>query len=196
MLGLIVADHCYRSYPDESEGWLSRARSSVVRTTALAEMAVELGLGELVLLGKGEAASGGREKPSILADTLEAVIGALYLDGGWPAASSFVLGLLGARIATLPTGVGEQDDKSRLQELSARTLADAPRYELDGSGPEHDKVFVATVFVGNRCLGRGRGRSKKQAEQAAARQAWRSLAADQREPEPDRTRDLSVENHG
>jgi len=194
VLGLVVAEHCYRTYPDETEGWLSRARASVVRATALAEMAQSLGLGELVLLGKGEDSSGGRTKPSILSDTLEAVIGALYLDGGWAVAERFVLGLLGDRIAALPSGEGDQDDKSRLQELAARVLAEVPRYELTATGPEHDKMFAASVWVGERKLGCGRGRSKKQAETVAANHGWRVLAHEC--GELDRTVETSGETHG
>src|SRR5205085_1893248 len=108
---------------------------SVVRATTLAEVAAELGLGDLVRLGKGEAASGGREKPSILADTLEAVIGAVYLDGGWPVARDFVLRLLSARIDVTPTSDGDQDDKSQLQELAARLGLEPPVYDLVGEGP-------------------------------------------------------------
>lgn len=177
MLGVVVADHAYRTFPDEGEGWLSRARAAVVRTTALAEMATELGLGDAVRLGKGEDGSGGREKPSILADTLEAVIGAVYLDGGWEPARAFVLGMLAGRMAALPAGQGDQDDKGRLQELLARRGDAPPRYELAGEGPEHDKTFRAVVRVAGEVVGEGSGRSKKQAEQMAARMAWSRLVA-------------------
>ncbi len=116
VLGLVVAEHVFAAYPDHDEGWLSRARSSVVRASALAEMAAELDLGSSMRLGKGEAASGGREKTSIPADALEAVIGALYLDGGWPAASALVVGLIEGRVAELPGGRGDKDHKSVLQD--------------------------------------------------------------------------------
>ncbi|CAN5577003.1 ribonuclease III [soil metagenome] len=175
VLGVIVAEHVYRSYPELSEGWLSRARSAVVRESALAEMAGELGVGPCLELGKGEDSSGGRAKPSILADAMEAVIGAVYLDGGYDPARTLVLDHLGHRIAALPGGFGEQDDKSRLQELAAGRGMEPPLYEFDESGPEHDKWFIATVVLGGRTLGRGEGPSKKQAEQAAARQAWERL---------------------
>ena len=175
MLGLVVTDHIYRAYPDLPEGELAKVRATVVSAAALAEVAAELELGEAVLLGKGEAQSGGSEKPSILADALEAVIGATYLDGGWDAAADLVIGLLGPRIAEAALGPGGQDYKTRLQELAARRFDGLPSYEVDDEGPDHAKRFVATVLVGGRRRGRGEGRSKKQAEQAAARDAWQEL---------------------
>ncbi len=150
-------------------------RASVVSAAALAEVADELALGESVLLGKGEDLSGGREKPSILADALEAVIGAVYLDGGWDAAQSLVFGLLGGRIADAATGPGGQDYKTRLQELAVRLADGVPVYELQDEGPDHAKRFHAVVRVGTQVFQGGEGRSKKQAEQAAARLAWEAL---------------------
>ncbi len=169
MLGLIVAEHVFTRYPDNDEGWLSRARSSVVRASALAEMASEAGVGEALLLGKGEASSGGREKPSILADAFEAVIGAVYLDGGWEAAKALVLRALGDRVAA------PLDDKSRLQEFATRRIAVRPHYLVQETGPEHDKQFRAQVFLDDRLWGEGDGRSKKQAELLAARAALARL---------------------
>jgi ribonuclease-3 len=128
-----------------------------------------------MLLGKGEAASGGREKPSILADALEAVIGALYLEGGWDAASDLVLRLLGDRIAEASEGPGGQDYKTRLQELVARHFPELPRYSITDDGPDHAKQFFAEVRVAGLLRGTGEGRSKKQAEAAAARDAWQQL---------------------
>jgi ribonuclease-3 len=177
VLGLVVTDHIFRTYPDLPEGELAKVRATVVSAAALAEVAVELDLGDALLLGKGEDASGGREKPSILADATEAVIGAVYLDGGWPAASDLVLGLLGDRIAEAAAGPGGQDYKTRLQELAARELESMPTYAVLDDGPDHAKRFYATVTVAGRELGAGEGRSKKQAEQAAARVAWESLRA-------------------
>ena len=177
VLGLVVTDHVFRSYPGLPEGELAKVRASVVSAAALADVAAELDLGGALLLGKGEDASGGREKPSILADALEAVIGAIYLDGGWEAAAEVVLGLLGDRIAAAAAGPGGQDYKTRLQELSARAFDDVPRYLVVDEGPDHAKRFFATVIVGGRPRGKGEGRSKKQAEQAAARCAWEALRA-------------------
>jgi ribonuclease III len=177
VLGLIVTDHIFRTYPALPEGELAKVRASVVSAAALAEVALEMDLGPALLLGKGEDASGGREKPSILADAVEAVIGAVYLDGGWDAAAELVLGLLGERIAEAAAGPGGQDYKTRLQELAARELETLPTYAVTDDGPDHAKRFFASVDVGGRAQGRGEGRSKKQAEQAAARQAWERLRA-------------------
>ena len=177
MLGLVVTDHLFRTYPDLPEGELAKVRASVVNAGVLAELAAELGLGAALLLGKGEDQSGGREKPSILADAMEAVIGAVYLDGGWAAAAGLVMGLLGERIAEAAAGPGGQDYKTRLQELAARRFDQLPRYQVADDGPDHAKRFFATVFVAGEAHGAGEGRSKKQAEQAAAREAWQSLTA-------------------
>jgi len=178
VLGLVVTDHIFRTYPDLPEGELAKVRASVVSAAALAEVAVELDLGSSLRLGKGEDASGGREKPSILADATEAVIGAVYLDGGWEAAADLVLRLLGDRIADAAAGPGGQDYKTRLQELSARAFEALPDYEVVDDGPDHAKRFFASVRVGEHRFGGGEGRSKKQAEQAVARIAWEALRPD------------------
>ncbi|MGH9157762.1 MAG: ribonuclease III [Acidimicrobiales bacterium] len=175
VLGLVVTDHLYRNY-ELPEGQLAKVRASVVNSAALAEVAAELGLGEALLLGRGEDASGGREKPSILADAMEAVIGAVYIDGGWQAAADLVLGLLGERVADAAAGPGGHDYKTRLQELAARAYDQLPRYHVIDEGPDHAKHFFAAVSVGGVERGRGHGRSKKQAEQSAARAAWETLA--------------------
>ena len=175
VLGLVVTDHIFRTYPDLPEGELAKVRAAVVSAAALAEVALELGLGPELRLGKGEDASGGREKPSILADATEAVIGAVYLDGGWEAASELILGLLGDRIADAAAGPGGQDYKTRLQELAARVYETLPEYDVLDEGPDHAKRFYAAVRVGDQRFGGGEGRSKKQAEQAAARLAWEAL---------------------
>ncbi|HVM51896.1 MAG TPA: ribonuclease III [Acidimicrobiales bacterium] len=177
VLGLVVTDHIFRTYPELPEGELAKVRATVVSAAALAEIAVELDLGDALLLGKGEDASGGREKPSILADATEAVIGAVYLDGGWGAAQSLVLELMGDRIAEAAAGPGGQDYKTRLQELAARELEALPAYSVTDDGPDHAKRFFATVTVQGVEYGAGEGRSKKQAEQAAARLAWEVLSA-------------------
>ena len=175
VLGLVVTDHIFRAYPDLPEGELAKVRASVVSAAALAEIALELGLGPTLKLGKGEDASGGREKPSILADATEAVFGAVYLDGGWDAASELILRLLGDRIADAAAGPGGQDYKTRLQELAARVYETLPDYEVVDDGPDHATRFYAAVRVGDRRFGGGEGRSKKQAEQAVARMAWEAL---------------------
>ena len=175
MLGLVVTDHLFRSFPGLAEGELAKVRASVVNAGVLADLAADLGIGAALALGKGEDASGGREKPSILSDAMEAVIGAVYLDGGWEAARQLVLNLLGERIAEAATGPGGQDYKTRLQELAAQRLDTIPRYEVREEGPDHAKRFYAVVYINDEECGSGQGRSKKQAEQAAAQKAWRSL---------------------
>jgi len=175
VLGLVVTDHLYRTYPDLPEGELAKVRASLVNSEALAEVASTLDLGNALLLGKGEAASGGREKPSILADAMEAVIGAVYIDGGWDAAVELIMRLLADRIEEAAAGPGGQDFKTRLQELAARRFDQLPRYDVIDEGPDHAKRFFATVFLDGSERGRGEGRSKKQAEQAAAKAAWKDL---------------------
>ncbi len=176
VLGLVVTDYLYRNYPDLPEGQLAQVRASVVNAEVLAEVAEEIDLGTALRLGKGEDASGGREKPSILSDAMEAVIGAVYIDGGWEAASELVMRLLGERIVEGAAGPGGHDFKTRLQELSARAYDELPRYHHVSEGPDHAKRFAATVSVNGDAVGHGEGRSKKQAEQAAARMAWERLS--------------------
>jgi ribonuclease-3 len=176
VLQLVVTNHIFNTYPELPEGELAKVRASVVSSAALAEVAADLELGDALLLGKGEDQSGGREKPSILADAMEAVIGAVYLDAGWDGAHEFVMRLLGERIAEAAAGPGGQDFKTRLQELAARSFDELPRYDVVDEGPDHAKRFFAAVSVAGQVRGRGEGRSKKQAEQAAARVAWQELS--------------------
>ena len=178
VLGLVVADHAYRTYSDLPEGELAKVRAAVVNAEVLAALAAELDLGAALRLGKGEEQSGGREKTSILADAMEAVIGAVYLDAGYRAAEELILNLLDERITEAAARPGGHDYKTRLQELAARRFEDLPRYDIVDEGPDHAKRFVATVFVSGEAHGRGEGRTKKAAEQAAARQAWDALHDD------------------
>ncbi len=178
VLGLVVTDHLFRTYPALPEGELAKVRASVVNSAALAEVAATLDIGDALLLGKGEGQSGGREKPSILADAMEAVIGAVYMDRGPDAAAELIMRLLGERIEEAAAGPGGQDYKTRLQELCARHFDQLPLYEVADEGPDHAKRFDAAVAVGGVVKGRGTGRSKKQAEQAAAREAWQRLSGD------------------
>lgn len=178
VLGLAAADHAYVAHPSLTEGELAKVRAGVVNAATLAELATELHLGEALRLGKGEEASGGRGKPSILADALEAVIGALYLDGGWPVAQSFVIGLLESRIAEAADLPGSRDHKTLLQELAVQRHGSLPSYEVHDIGPDHEKRFFASVRIDAAEAGRGEGRSKKEAEQAAAAAAWVALSAD------------------
>lgn len=182
VLGIVVTDHLYRTYPEMSEGELAKVRASVVNSAALAELAAELRIGDALLLGKGEDQSGGREKPSILADAMEALIGAVYLDKGWVASVHMVMHLMGDRIEMAAAGPGGQDYKTRLQELCARMFDQLPVYSVSDEGPDHAKEFQAVVHLRGHAQGSGRGRSKKQAEQAAARAAWESLRTEHDRP--------------
>lgn len=179
VLGFVVADLVYRRQHELDEGALTDVRKAVVNAVCLAEVAIELDLGDHLRLGKGEEASGGREKPSILADAMEAVLGAVYLDGGIEAASDLVDHLLGDRMqAAIDNGGRNQDHKSRLQELLAATSGTTARYLFEATGPDHARHFTATVSADNRDLGVGTGRSKKQAEQQAARAALATLESE------------------
>jgi ribonuclease-3 len=178
VLGLVVTDHLFRTYPTLPEGELAKVRASVVNSAALAEVAASLDIGDALLLGKGEGQSGGREKPSILGDAMEAVIGAVYMDRGWQAAEDLVMRLLGDRIEEAAAGPGGQDYKTRLQELCARRFDALPDYEVKDEGPDHAKRFDAVVRVAGIKRGTGHGRSKKQAEQGAARIAWEQLTGE------------------
>ena len=175
VLGLVVTVHIYDEYPELPEGELAKVRASVVNAEVLADLATRVQLGPALALGKGEDASGGRAKPSILADAMEAVIAAVYLDGGWGAAEDLVLRLLDDRIRVGAAGPGGEDFKTRLQELAAQRFDQLPRYHVRAEGPDHSKRFFATVRVAGVVRGEGEGRSKKQAEQAAARHAWQRL---------------------
>lgn len=175
VLGLVVTSHLYRVYADLPEGALAKVRASVVSSAALTELALEIDLGAHLLLGKGEVSTGGRDKPSILADAMEAVIGAVYLDGGLEPAGRLVLDRLTGAIDEAARGPGGQDFKTRLQELAARKFDHLPEYVLTDQGPDHAKEFHARVELGGKVLGDGVGRSKKQAQQAAARAAWEEI---------------------
>lgn len=177
MLGLAVTAHLYNEYPDLAEGQLAKIRASVVSSATLVEVARDLDLGRHLLLGKGETAGGGADKSSILADAMEAVIGAVFLDAGLDAARSLVSRLLHERIVDSADGPGGGDFKTVLQELAVQKFADLPTYELSSDGPDHARQFEAVVTVGGDIRGRGSGLSKKQAEQAAARQACATIEA-------------------
>jgi ribonuclease III len=177
VLGLIVTEYVYREFEPFSEGDLAKLRASVVNSEALAEVASEIALGDALRLGKGEDAAGGRAKPSILGDAMEAVIAAVYLDGGWEPARALVLQLVEPRIIEGAAGPEGQDPKGRLQELLARR-GQVPHYRLRREGPDHAPRFFASVEAAGRTLGEGQGRSKRQAEQMAAQAAWRRLAGD------------------
>ncbi|MGB7052648.1 MAG: ribonuclease III [Acidimicrobiales bacterium] len=171
VLGLVVAEDTFRTHPELSDGMLSKVRAAVVNTHVLGELALDLGLPVHLRLGRGEDQSGGRAKESILADATEAVIGAIYLDGGLDPARRLILSLLSDRIAAAVGEPGESDHKSRLQERSVRLGRGVPQYEVEGFGPDHARRYRAAVSVAGRPLGSGEGRSKKEAEQLAAQRA-------------------------
>jgi ribonuclease-3 len=176
VLGLVVTDHLYRAFPELTEGDLTRLRAAVVSSEALAPIAADLGVGEAVLLGKGEETSGGRAKESILADCLEAIIAAVFLSLGLAAATSFVVNLLEDPIAGIAAEGRLGGPKNRLQELAVRLELDVPLYKVTDKGPEHAKVFFAEVVLGGDVLGRGTGASRKLAERMAAAAALEALA--------------------
>ena len=177
VLGIIVTDALYRTHPDVAESQLARYRSAVVNARTLAEVARELGVGEFLLLGRGEQTTGGRDKASILADAMEAILGAVYLDRGLDAAGALVHRLLDDRM-TMAAGMGAGLDwKTSLQELGARTGAGVPCYEVTATGPDHAKHFTALVQVGDAVTGEGIGPSKTVAEQMAAAAAYETLLA-------------------
>jgi ribonuclease-3 len=178
VLGWVTADASFRRFPEMTEGELTGIRKGVVNTSALAEMAGELGIGPYLKLGKGEAAGGGAAKASILADAMEALIGAVYLDRGADAAYAFVVSLIAGRIVSTADRLDELDFKTTLQELLAAAGLDSPVYDISEQGPDHQKRFFATVSVSGNVLGGGEGRSKRKAEQSAAAAAAKVLAAE------------------
>lgn len=177
VLGLVVTDMAYATYPDLPEGQLAKLRAAIVNMQALADVARGLGIGELVLLGKGEEQSGGRDKASILADALEAIFGAVYLDAGLVTARDLIERLFRPRMEAYVRGEGDRDFKTILQELASQRLRSLPSYEVADAGPDHQKEFTAVVSVAGEELGAGSGRTKKEAEQHAAREAYERLRA-------------------
>lgn len=175
VLGWVIADVAFHRLADMPEGKLTDLRRSVVNMHALADIARQLGIGEFLLLGKGEDAAGGRDKSSILADALEALIGAVYLDGGAPAAYEMVKRLLSDSVEEAIPHLEMFDAKTRLQELCARLSIGIPIYEVEGEGPDHERVFTAVLYVDGRAYGSGIGRTKKAAEQIAAVGAYDAL---------------------
>jgi ribonuclease III len=177
VLGLVVTDRIYHRFPDAPEGRLAKIRAAAVNTRSLAAVARALGVGAQVRLGRGEEQSGGRDKDSILADTMEALIGAVYLDQGMDAAAGAVTRLFDVLLDDIAHRRESLDYKTSLQELTAAARGTLPVYELEEEGPDHRKRFSATAVVDGEALGSGYGRSKKEAEQEAAREAYRHLRA-------------------
>ena len=175
VIGFVVADIMFRRYPEFDEGKLTDLRKIVVNMTALSRVATQLGLGEFVLLGRGEAAGGGQAKSSILANALEAVFGAVYLDSSASRVYEIVEVLLADLIDEALGALKQLDAKSQLQELAARLSLAVPEYRVTDEGPDHAKMFFAAVYIGNDWMGAGSGRSKKVAEEHAAQQAFTTL---------------------
>ena len=174
ILGMVVAEHLYRNHPDLPEGELTRTRAALVCDESLVEVAHDLGLGDYLKLGKGEEAGGGRTRPSIRADAVEAVLAAVYLDGGIGSARKIIQKyILSREIEGLNS---QRDYKTALQELIQRESGQSLKYRLTGSeGPDHDKRFFVEVDLNGQPVGAGKGRSKKEAEQMAAKAAIAKL---------------------
>jgi len=177
VLGVVITDLIYRAFPLLPEGQLAKLRAATVNMNVLADVARELGVGEAVRLGRGEELSGGRDKSSILADTLEALLGAVYLSRGLPRTAALIRRLFEQRVMEAAGRGAALDYKTSLQELAASSLGGMPSYAIEEEGPDHAKRFTATVSVAGTAYGSGQGRSKKEAEQHAAREAFEALAA-------------------
>ena len=174
VLQLAVTTYLFETYPELPEGQLAKVRAAVVSERSLHDVALGLAVGGTLRLGRGEEITGGRAKPSLLSDVVEALIGAVYVEVGYVRAAEIVIGLLEGAIATRAQAPGQRDYKTRLQEILARRDF-RPAYEVEESGPDHAKHFRAVVSAGGRVLGQGVGSSKKRAEQAAAQAAVAGL---------------------
>jgi ribonuclease-3 len=169
VLELVTTVYLFRAMPSEQEGMLTAYRSALVKTSTLAEVATELHLGERLYMSKGEEASGGRQNTSLLANTVEALIGALFLDQGYAAAEEFISQYLLPKLPTIVQKKSYKDPKSQLQELVQAKGFEAPEYEVIGeSGPDHDREFTVMVRINYQSCGQGNGRSKQLAQQSAA----------------------------
>ncbi len=176
VLGLVVSEYLMNTCPDSTEGDLSRLRAAVVSEPALAAVAREIGLGSFLLLGKGEEQTGGREKDSLLANCLEALLGSLYIDAGITAVEAFVLRFFSEIIRKTCTARGSQDYKTELQELCQERIRQLPEYRVvSETGPDHQKKFEVELSLKGTVYGRGVGKSKKEAEQKAAKEALGKL---------------------
>ncbi len=178
VLSLTISEHLYKMYPDLPEGELTVTRSKIVCESSLSRCATQIGLGEILLLGKGEELSGGRRKSSILSDAFEALIGAVYLDGGFATARDFIMKSMESIIRSSMQGKLFYDYKTQLQEIVQQKEDQQISYAIiDETGPDHNKTFVAEIRINNSPIGQGAGHSKKEAEQNAARDALDKLAA-------------------
>jgi len=187
VLGLVVAEYVYATLPDQPEGELARIKSFVVSEASLSEIARGLRVDNFILIGKGEEYSGGRSKKTILADCLEAIIGAYYLDSGFAAAERFVHDMLIPEINKVLENRHAKDYKTLLQEHVQKRLKTYPRYRIvQKTGPDHDKTFWIEVHVGDRSFGAGKGKNKKEAEQEAARLAWENMTGGDKALRPEK----------
>ena len=177
VLGLVVTEELYTKYPDLDESRLSPLRSGIVNMRALADIARSLELGQYIRIGKGEEVTGGRDKNSLLADSLEALIGAIYLSHGFAESQRVVRALINETLESAMNRGAGLDGKTSLQELAAARKLSAPEYQITESGPDHDKTFVATAIVGGEAIATGEGKSKREAEQIAARIAYEKLSS-------------------
>lgn len=187
VLGVVITETLYRRHPDLAEGKLAKLRASVVNMRALAEVARGIGadgIGKYLLLGRGEDATGGRNKPSILADTLEAILGAIHLQHGIVVATQVIHRLFDPVLEAAPGHGAALDWKTSLQELTAVRGLGVPEYQITSAGPDHAKSFTAAAVVGTSVFGVRPGRSKKEAEQGAAEAAWLALTASEGDSEP------------
>ena len=175
VLGIVITDELYRKNPDAQEGQLAKLRAAVVNAKALADVARTLGLGEFLLLGKGEEATGGRDKSSILADAVEAILGAIYVEHGLVKSGEVILQLFAPILAASAELGAGLDWKTSLAELVNSKSLGAIEYMIEQSGPDHDKRFSAQVKVGQDLYGNGEGKSKKEAEQHAAASAYTEI---------------------
>ncbi len=186
VLGLVLTRELYLRFPDCGEGSLTKARAHLVNRRSLSEQAARMSLGEVVLLSRGEETSGGRSRPSIQADAFEALIGAIFLDGGLDPAAEFILKMFQPTLETLILEPGLGNPKGELQERLQAASLESPRYQLVAvAGPDHDRVFESAVLHGGVELGRGTGKSKKAAETEAAVAALEKLRAREKDEKPE-----------
>jgi ribonuclease III len=179
ILSMVTSEYIYKKYKNKPEGKLTRIRAGVVCEASLAEISRRLLINKYIRIGKGEELSGGREKDSLLADACEAVIAAIYLDSGLEKAREFIVGNLSKKIDLISNNYNYRDYKSKLQEYVQRSLLAVIKYTVaNESGPPHDKTFEIEVYLDNKCYGKGTGKSKKEAEQNAAKEALKSLGVE------------------
>ncbi|MEI6886724.1 MAG: ribonuclease III [bacterium] len=176
VLELLTSDFLFKKLPDRLEGDLTSFRAALVKTDSLAEISTKLGIGKYIYMSRGEETTGGRNRTYVLANTFEAILGAIYLDSGLETVNSFLLRELYGKTDAIVASRSDIDPKSRLQEISQLTFKSTPYYELkDEEGPDHSKVFTMCVKIDNKVYGSGKGKSKQDAEQSAALEALKVL---------------------